>query len=220
MEKPCHRCSAQISEDAPFCPACGAPQIRVSPRFEASVQDVEGPVVPQPPPPVAQAGLASGPRPGEIQWRVFLRTAWPLGALAGLIAAFLPAVGVLIVVPLSVVIGISLYRKHHVGRLRAGQGAKLGMAVGLCGFIAFGGLSVAALVAKPGVRQELVQRVDVVTARNPDPQVQQLMHELINSPQGFALAIAGAMVVLMVFFLFISAITGAVAASAAGGKNP
>ena len=217
MEKSCYRCSASISEDAPFCPACGAPQIRVSSQFESPAP--EPGTFPEPPAGVP-AGLGAAPRPGEIQWKIFLRTAWPLAVMAGLTSGFLHGFGLLISLPLSVVVGSWLYRKHHVGTLRAGQGAKLGMAMGMISFVTFASLTVIAVATSATVRQELVQSVNLAAARNPDPQAQQIMRNLVNTPQGFALLIGMGLFFAMVVFVVFTAISGAVAASTLGSKNP
>ncbi len=164
--------------------------------------------------------MAPAERPGEIQWKMFLRTAWPIAAFAGVIACFFPKAGLLILLPASVFLAIRLYLKRRAVPLRAGQGAKLGMVMGLISFISFASLSVIAIVSSADVRQELVKAVNLAASRNPDPQTQQILRDLVNSPQGFALMIAMGFGFLMVIFLVFTAISGAVAASTLGSKNP
>jgi hypothetical protein len=55
---------------------------------------------------------------------------------------------------------------------------------------------------------------------HPDPQAQQIMRNLVNTPQGVALLIGMGLFFAMVVFLVFTAISGAVAASTLGSKNP
>ena len=215
MEKPCYRCNAPVSEEAPFCPACGAPQIRVSSQFEPPApESVTAPEQQS----SALPGIGIAPPTGEIQWKAFLRTAWPIALIAGVIARF-SIFGFLVLLPVSVFIAIRLYYKRHGGLPRAGAGAKLGMAMGIISFIVFAGLSVLAL-ASAEVRQELVRSVNLMASRNPDPQAQQILQNLMNNPQSLALMIGFGLVFTMIIFLVFTAISGAVAASTLSSKKP
>ena len=217
MENTCYRCNAPIAEDAPFCPACGAPQIRVSSQFLGPPPS-EPVTAPQPQASVP-AVVGAPPLPGEIQWKNFLRTAWPLALIAGVIALF-SVIGFLFILPASVFVAIRLYYKRHRGIPRAGQGVKLGMAMGMISFIAFAGPSVLALSTSAQVRQEFIQTVNMAASRNPDPQAQQLLQNLLSSPQGFALMLGFGLFFTMIVFLVFTAIAGAVAASTVGSRTP
>ena len=163
--------------------------------------------------------MGAPPLPGEIQWKNFLRTAWPLALIAGVIALF-SVIGFLFILPASVFVAIRLYYKRHGGIPRAGQGAKLGMAMGMISFIAFAGPSVLALSTSAQVRQEFIQTVNMAASRNPDPQAQQLLQNLLSSPQGFALMLGFGLFFTMIVFLVFTAIAGAVAASTVGSRTP
>jgi hypothetical protein len=216
METPCYRCNASIAEDAPFCPACGAPQIRVSSQAEPDPAPDPNPETPSPA--SVPTGTSAVPGTGEIQWKDFLRTAWPVAVLAGLTVTWIP-LGFLILLPLSVAVGIWLYHKRRGGTLRAGQGAKLGMVMGFISFMASAALTVAGIASSAAARQEIVQRVTEAASRNPDPQAQQLMLSFIRSPQGFALFLVLLLVFTMFIFLVFTALSGAVAASTFGHKK-
>lgn len=214
MEQSCYRCNAPIDQDAPFCPACGAPQIRVSTQEPSTaVPETTGE-------PLAHADRQPGPalQPGGIQWKIFLRTAWPLAAFAGLTVAF-SVIGLLVVLPVSVLLGCGLYRRRHIGPLRASQGARLGLTMGLISFAAFATLSGIAIASNDAVHQEVIQAMTQAASRSPDPQARQLMLSWINSPHGFAVLIAVGFVFLMFIFLVFTAISGAVAAATFGHKK-
>ncbi|HEX7288346.1 MAG TPA: hypothetical protein VF532_19330 [Candidatus Angelobacter sp.] len=147
-----------------------------------------------------------------------MRTAWPLAVLAGLTAGWNALLGFLILLPVSVAMGIWLYYKRSGVTLRAGQGAKLGLAMGLISFFASAALTLAGIASSGAIRQEMIQRVTAAASRNPDPQAQQLI-SLLNTPQGFAAFMGLLLVFTMVIFLVFTAITGAVAASTFGHKK-
>lgn len=220
MEKPCYRCNASIDENAPFCPACGAPQIRVASQSEPE----RAPSPDTTPETSSPAGVqtVTGPAPGagKIQWKVFLRTAWPFAVLAGLAASWSALFGFLILLPVSVAIGIWLYHKRSGVTLRAGEGAKLGLAMGFISFVASAALTVAGIAGNAAIRQELIQRVSAAASRNPDPQAGQMLLSFIHSPQGFAVFVGLMLVFTLIIFLVFTAITGAVAASTFGHKKP
>src|SRR5271154_72431 len=97
MDHPCHQCGHSIEEGKPFCPQCGAPQIRVAtPEFEAppatgnvSLNDVQ--VLSLHPPavstPLSASGLSSG-----IDWPKAFRAS----AIAALISAMVMALGLMV----------------------------------------------------------------------------------------------------------------------------
>jgi ribosomal protein L40E len=214
MEKTCYRCDAPISESATFCPACGAPQIRVS------AQELT-PLAPEP-----QAGEPAvtysqpGPafQPGAIRWKTFLRTTWPLAALAGVAASTIPLVGFFVLLPLSVLLGIWLYRRRQAAIIRASQGVKLGLAMGLISFISFAVLMVGAVSTSETLHQEMVRQITVAASRTPE--TQKMFLPWINTPQGFAVFMAILLAFTMFIFLAFTGITGAVAAATFGEKKP
>jgi hypothetical protein len=129
VERNCYRCGSPIEEKAPFCPGCGAPQIRVTapeatnPAISATADSLPDP---------GQAGYAV-PHAGPIQWRAYSRAALPLAVLTGFIAAmFFPAV--IIAFPLSFRRTLSQYLQFHPGPMPSRQGARLGAFMALLTF--------------------------------------------------------------------------------------
>lgn len=215
MEKQCHRCGRAIDESAIFCPACQAPQIRVPTPLGAEEPLATRPSVSLPEQRYESAAI---PATGQIQWKKFLSTAWPLGIIAGLITGFLPPVGVLLLLPLSVVIAIRMYRRQHFGALRPGQGARLGVAMGLISFCGFAPVFASLITFNASFHQELLDGMAQAAARNPDPQARQIMEAMINSPQGFAILVAFSLIFFLLIILAFTASAGAIATAASTSK--
>lgn len=207
MQKNCYRCGRPVNEKAPFCPACGAPQIRVSQQQEES-QDVasENEVG------ISSEITAAGQPPQvrqEIQWRVFFSAASPLAALTGLLAFLFSPLTVLLVLPLSLRRIIARYRAYHPGSLRSGQGARLGAFMALLSFLAFLIFFLATISLN---REPLLARIQEMAARNPDPQVQQAMLWFTTST-GFIVITGFTLFVLLIVFEIVGMVSGALMAS-------
>src|SRR5258707_377076 len=115
MQCNCYRCGRSIEERTAFCPACCAPQIRVSraPEEPFTVQDSPASTLPLAPSDLA-ASLAAGGAPASgIEWKAFIRSAAPMAALSGILTAILPPLGLFIALPASLVWNISRYRKRR-----------------------------------------------------------------------------------------------------------
>src|SRR5678815_657476 len=90
MQNDCHRCGHPIEGQLTFCPACGAPQIRVfrasePPQQETTVSDSD---LPAPPLPGSHFPAQLSTTVG-IDWRYFLRTAIPLAVLTDVLTVAL-----------------------------------------------------------------------------------------------------------------------------------
>ncbi len=133
-----------MEEQTPFCPSCGAPQIRVSARAEPQVEDEPDSLNTPPPPPIDHEplrypaiSLAFSPS-GRILWKKFSRIVLPMAVLVGASTAALLPLGLLIFLPASVILGIHLYRRRQqLGSIRASLGARLGAFTGLLSFAFF-----------------------------------------------------------------------------------
>src|SRR5437016_14507970 len=116
MQRACHRCGAQVDDHVPFCPSCGAPQIKVSTQESSSAAPdlpVTQPLEPGTPgsihPPAIKIPMAAA---GALQWKRFLRISLPLAFLSGLATAFRPPLGFLFLL-ISIFIATSLYRRKQ-----------------------------------------------------------------------------------------------------------
>jgi uncharacterized membrane protein YfbV (UPF0208 family) len=179
-----------------LCPACGAPQIRVSTQEQLSQSLPDDQLV------------AMGTN--QINWRQFFRRAWLPALVAAIVAAFLPVVGLFVFIPLAVVVAIRVYLKRHSGELRAGQGASLGAAVVL---IVFAIMSLPELLglafAGDAFRRSLSQQVAHPQFQGVDPAMQERLQTLVSTTQGVLLLMAFSLVFLLMEGGIVGALTAA-----------
>ncbi|HUY80697.1 MAG TPA: hypothetical protein VMU92_03150 [Acidobacteriaceae bacterium] len=135
MEQLCHRCGGTIPGPEPFCPHCGAPQL----RYEA----------PEEPAPAASAFPAQrlGPRSFDsVSWRDAIRSAALLAIPAGVFSALL-GYEVLWLAGGGWV-AVSMYRRR-TGILPTGKmGWRIGMLLGLFAAVISAGFNAGALIVQ------------------------------------------------------------------------
>jgi len=150
-----------------------------------------------------------------IQWS----DALPSAALAGLIAAFL------MFIPLGAfglgmiaagVLSVLFYRRRNpASNLTPAMGARLGAVSGALGFGIFAIFSaVGTLVFHSGgqLRAALLEAVEQSAAHSSDPQAQQVV-EYLKTPAGLALMMGLGLGFVLVAFLILSSLGGAVGAA-------
>jgi hypothetical protein len=123
--------------------------------------------------------------PSTIQWQKYFKVSWPLALAAGIASGFIPPFGFLLFLPIAVILSLRLYRKHHFGAIRAGQGALLGAALSVLGSVI--GVIVFALVYSPTsahFRDGLIQALNDSPVRNSNPDGAQALRSLLDSPEG------------------------------------
>jgi hypothetical protein len=222
MERPCYRCGASIDEQTTFCPACGAPQIRVSAQRDDAELPRTSPIPlshDHPFPPDHTHGQAVLPVEDgpfsltEVRWKKFLRIALPFALTNGLVTLPLGMLGWLLIVPASVLWSIFIYRRQVPGAaLTPGRGARMGATLGLlsAGFFSMVLVTVAAL--KPAeFRALMLQALQQAAAQNPDPQVQQMLQSWFQGPNGMAVFVAIFAITALVIFLVCTSTAGALA---------
>jgi hypothetical protein len=210
VEHPCYKCGANVEDGIPFCPQCSAPQIRVG---GASAE------------PVSPAELDRASIPGQSGTALVWSDALPSAALAGLIAAFL------MFIPLGAfglgmiaagVLSVLFYRRRNpTSKLTPGMGARLGAVSGAMGFGIFAIFSaLGTLLFHSGgqLRAALLEAIAQSAARSSDPQVQQAF-EYLKTPPGLALMMGFGMAFLLVFFLILSSLGGAVGTAMMRRRN-
>lgn len=193
-----------MEDGIPFCPQCNAPQIRVGGASAEAVfpAELDGASFPAP------SGTA-------IQWSEAL----PSAALAGLIAAFL------MFIPLGAfglgmiaagVLSVLFYRRRKpASHLTPAMGARLGAVSGTLGFGMFAIFSaVGTLVFHTGgqLRTTMLEAIEQSAARNSDPQAQQVI-EYLKTPPGLALMMGLGLAFILVAFLILSSLGGAIGAA-------
>lgn len=239
MDNPCYSCKTTIPEGVPFCPSCGAPQIRVTfPEPESPP-----PVIPdQPSAPTFQRQLAPdgtwAPQPadnallpGAIRWDLAWKGALLAGVGASLLTAVLasvPGVSLLCCVWLLAAgaISVSFYQRQVPGTvITPGMGMKLGALSGAFGFIVHAiwtTVSFIALKSSNEFRRIFQEQMEKTLSSNPDPKAKELLDQFVtwmSSPIGLATLIVLSLLLVAVFFLIFTAAGGALGASVFGRRR-
>lgn len=215
MERPCYRCGTKVEEHTTFCPSCGAPQIKVAVRGDASGNEPATPPLPPgtpdsiPPPSVpVKPGL-----PSRIRWKRFWRLALPLAVVSGTAVAAAGLFGIVLLL-VSLVVAIAVYRRDHPGPLTATQGAVLGAVMGLVSYLFV--LIYATVEAGrhfSEFRQQWLDNLQQRVGTNPDPQIQQFIH-WASSNQGILVLGLVSAVITAVFVGVMTGVIGAITAAA------
>ena len=223
MDHLCYKCQTSIDESLPFCPHCGAPQIRVAtpdgeaPESQPSFQ-VQGPrTTPQ----VWTAGRAYSA--SSVQWQF----AWK-GALLTGIAAFalslIPIVGKGICLWLlgTGALAVGLYQRRVPGvYVTPGMGMRIGALSGIVFFVISTVWAVFGfLTDSQQFRSILNEQIGKAISSSPDPQAAAKIMNILNTPEGFAGFIVLAVIMSAIIVVVCSAAGGALGASMFGRRNP
>ena len=206
MEHPCYRCATAVEDGVAFCPQCSAPQIRVG--GGTTTETVAVSETPLSDPSSSRTVVPAAP----IHWPQALSSA----ARAGVIAA------ILMIIPLGASVGLGmlaagflsvLFYRRRVPNANPGpgMGARLGAVSGALAFVFFG-LLTALFRAGSEFRSALGQAVEQAAARNSDPQAQQLF-EYLKTPQGLDLVLIMGVIMMLIVFLMVSSLGGAIGAA-------
>jgi len=210
VEHACYRCGDLVGDSIPFCPACGAPQIRVASRESKPVETDESTGIPPPPQQAAVLPTQGGfLETNQIQWMPFLRLALALAPVVGFAVISILPLGCLLLVG-AVVWAIRRYRLRWPGELQRAQAAKLGALLGLLSFgfsTIFFGIGVG--LDPAGYRQTMEKGLHDFLARSPNPDAQRAVQALLSVPNGLILLTIMALGFLLVIVLIIGATTGA-----------
>ncbi|HEV8523208.1 MAG TPA: zinc-ribbon domain-containing protein [Terriglobales bacterium] len=242
MTHPCHQCDAPIEEGVPFCPQCGAPQIRVSPVTPGD--PATPPILPGTPadvqPPAQPLEVAP---PEALKSSAAVRTAFVTGLLVAvamlLVAAIVvrlamaarvgeQALGALVLLAycacmlLGGALSVRLARRRNpdisVSYL---TGARLGALTALFGFLIFGLLEFILVAAfRPGanLRAAWSEALRRYASQNADPRAQQIF-DWLQSPAGLATVLTAILVVALVSFVVCATMGGLIAAGVWGQKR-
>ena len=223
MQRDCYRCGSPIEEQLAFCSTCGAPQIRVSrapdPPSHAPDglgSDLTSSSQPAPLPPFP-ADLARG---AGIEWKYFLRITAPLAAFIGILTIPLTPLGLLVLLPASLIWSISRYRQRYPAPLRRRTRCAHGRSYGTPYLWFLSGCCfLAAISLNPAKYRELVLNVTQEAAtRNPDPQVQQTL-QWFATPDGLIVFTAIVLVINLVIALVVGIGSGALAVALGKARN-
>ena len=218
MEHPCYKCQTSIDEMLPFCPHCGAPQIRVASPEEGTEPAPLTPDAQQVAPPTSWA-----PAPAyhlqAIQWDA----AWKGAILSGLLAAVLCATPVIYRACCLWLLGagafaVFLYQRRLPGaHVTPGMGMRFGAVSGVVGFVAFTFWLVFQFAKNSQeFRTTLEEQMEKSIGANPDPRAQDILRQFmnnLNTPQGLATFFVLTLVVMAIAFVVFSAAGGAIGAA-------
>ena len=212
MQSDCHRCGHPIEGQLTFCPACGAPQIRVSRASEPLQQETT----------TSDSGLPAPHSPDSrfpaqlsttvgIDWRYFLRTAIPLAVLTDVLTVTLHPLALFVFLPANLVWAISRYRRQRPVVIGSGQGAKMGAMMGLLSFAFFLAYFLVGLsFLHTQYREVMITQIHQLSAQNPDPQAQQML-QWFATPDGLITFTAIALVTILLICLAVGSGSGAMA---------
>lgn len=218
MQNICYRCGGPIEGQTTFCPACGAPQIRVStpaqPHEDADAPAADFQFHEAPFSSSQSLALTTG-----IAWRDFIRSTAPLAAITGILTLVLPPLGLFVLLPVNVIWAISRYLRRRPMALRSGQGARMGAMMGALSF----GFFLASFFAGISLfwgeyRNVMIGRLHEIAAQNSDPQAQQMM-QWFTTPEGFIAFTAIGLGSILLIFLVIGMGSGALAVALGRARN-
>lgn len=217
MEQPCYKCGQAVEEGVPFCPHCGAPQIRVAIAEPVSV------------PAAGDAALHSAKvENARVAPGAALPLQWPhaLTACAG--AALLAALSMVLglTFPAAVLgagfLAVALYSRRNPGAMRAARGAQLGAISGVfCFGITAVFLAVAATAPdiRTKIRSQIIEGAEKWAASRPaDPQVQAALEQL-KTPEGLVMMLVIGGVVFSVLFVVLASLGGALGGAILGRRD-
>ena len=220
MEHPCHRCNELVEDGTPFCPKCGAPQIRVASAENALITPPLEPGTPDEIQPPARPIEFPTAEERGVRWSQAL----PGAAIAGFLVALsllLPIARVVLWMLLGGAVAALLYARRRPNVvLTPGAGARIGAISGIFAFVFFAAVAALALVGSGGeqLRAMMQQAVAQAIAANADPKAREVL-ERFNNPQGIAMMIAVGMALSFVFSVLLATLGGAIGASLFGGRR-
>ena len=197
MANACEKCSADVEPGAVFCGQCSAPQIRVAPQ------------VPVFTPASTPVEHTTSPR---IRWNQAFPAILMFAVMAVLLCvAPLSAYLFLIWMPLAGALAVSRYGKRVQSEVPLRSGVVLGMLTGFFGGMLYSFILIFAAFFTPAgkILHDEMERAIANAAAG--PQAEQL-RQLLLSENGFRVLIFATIAVIVMMFMILSALGGAVAA--------
>ena len=214
MNYSCHKCGRTLEEGRPFCPDCGAPQIRVI-LPEAAPQPAlagEGAVL-QGHAEAVHVLPSDSANTLPVGWSHDLK---PCG-LAAVIAIALSLVGLnpFVAALAAGWLAVTFSRRRMLGTaIRSRAGARLGATTGLLIFglsTIFETLAVVLLHKGAELRSQMLDKVQQVAQHYPGPEVQPFV-DFVKTPEGFAFIMVGSVIFGLIAFIALGSVGGALGA--------
>lgn len=151
----------------------------------------------------------------SVNWSKALRAAGLAGVLLGISWVIPPAMYLFWMLACGA-FGVALYhRQNPQTELTRGVGARIGAVAGVIAFAIFAVMTSLQLLLTRGsgtMRTLLLEALEKSQGSNPDPRSQELLQKM-TTPEGLAVMVTFAMVLLFFVFLGLSAIGGALGSS-------
>jgi hypothetical protein len=229
VEHPCHQCHSIIEDGIPFCPKCGAPQIRVAaeeiepPAPQEGIESYQPSVAPSYSTSSTWANVAAL-QPGRINWRAALPGAAVAGLTAGILSQ-IPYSSRLSVFWLLLAGGfaVKIYRQRTGTATGAKAGAKIGAFAGIFAFIISAIATAAAFFVFPDKVRDLLQKSLDNSLKNADPQSAKMMQTIfqnLQTPEGLVILLVLLLIMLLIFQVLLTAAGGAVSAAISKRNHP
>ena len=207
-----------LEEGTPFCPSCGAPQIRVNPADSAATP----PLPPGTPGNLQPAAIPMSAGASPVDWSVAFKAAALMGLLAGVPSSirFISA-GCCLWVIGGGALAVLMYQKWKPGGLvTSGMGARIGAVTGFFAFVFWLLFQVVVVTARgtDEFRRQLMQQMQEAAAKNPDPNAQRVIQQM-STPEGVAIVITIMVVVVLAAFIVFGVVGGTVGASLWGKRQ-
>ena len=220
MEQPCYKCGQVLEEGRPFCPHCGAPQIRVliaEPAAAGAFAEATSASLP-----------ASLPATETVPVLAVSGT-WSQGlkpcALAAIVTTLLMFLGLhpLVAMFSAGFLAIVLYRQRGTGvGITAASGGKLGA---LSGFFCFAlmALLVAFAAMVPDLRTKFREGIlenaqKWAASHGGDAQVQAALDQM-KTPEGFVMMLIFGGILLLISSIVLGALGGALGGGIFGRRD-
>lgn len=217
MEHPCYKCGQVLEEGRPFCPHCGAPQIRVLIAEPAAGEIADGAALQASLPATETVPVLAVP----VQWSQAFRASGLAALIAFIIVLFSTVVGLLA----AGFLAVTFYRQHKPGvTLRSAEAAKLGALAGvLCSCILSFAFAGAAMVpgAKAKMQDSFIESIQKVAAWLPaNPSDTQASIDQLKTPRGFATAVIELCIGTFVLSIVLASLGGVLGSAILRRRDP
>ena len=176
MEHPCHQCHSAIPDASPFCPNCGAPQIRLSAREAASIPVLVIAGVPH-----STVSVEAFPSIDQSTLIVHRGASFRAAMNAGIVAAVVSVIPLrglaFLALPLTGFLCVFFYRRYHSAvEPTPALGFRLGVWTGLVGFVLFVLIEatlVLSLRAQGAVHDQIIELLRQAQSTYTDPKMRE-----------------------------------------------
>lgn len=222
MQEYCFTCGGDLpgrSGETPFCPHCGAPQLKLAFDLQGAEEPTPGP---------ATTGTLPPPRPEQVDWRMAIRCAAAVAGIGGFLAVIALRVPLLTMATVlwtmsGSLITLGLYQNRRPSAsMDARIGARIGALVGIClgvglalpvaiaGVVArFGLHAMASFDAQMATLQAMVQQAMLQSAQRSGNALPPNIMQLVQSQEYRAASILTYCGFLALALLVVSALGGA-----------